>query len=196
MPLFNIIWAICPVKPGVSQTPNQVNVCWGRLCWRQSEEEALKLFSDSKEVLRVGGFNLRKFCTNSPAPQEEIDKKEGLIVSPPSLNSEETYTKTAFGQAQLVKPGEQKVLGVRRNKTTDQLCFGLDSIAQQVITLTPTKHNIVSIVGHFYDPMGFLVTRCNQILDATTRFVWEEAELGSAVDRRVAEQVEQSKSQN
>ena len=120
----------------------------------QNEEEAYELFIDSKEILRKGGFNLRKFSTNSPTLQKKIDEKEGLSV-PSRSNSEETYTKTALGQAQLVKPGEQKVLGVRWNKNTDQLCFGLEDIAQQAITLSPTKRNIVSIVGRFYDPIGF-----------------------------------------
>ena len=32
-----------------------------------TKEEAFQLYSESKKILRVGAFNLRKFCTNSPS---------------------------------------------------------------------------------------------------------------------------------
>ena len=39
---------------------------------------------------------------------------------------------------------------------TDRLQFGLADLASLVAELKPTKPNLVSIVGRFGDPMGFL----------------------------------------
>ncbi len=38
----------------------------------------------------------------------------------------------------------------------DQLVFDVDDVAALARKLEPTKRNIVSIVGRFYDPLGFL----------------------------------------
>ena len=70
--------------------------------------------------------------------------------------SEETYSKSTLGTAQPSQSGEQKVLGVRWQVNNDRLCFGLADIARQAAELEPTKCNLVSIVGRFYDPFGFL----------------------------------------
>ena len=57
---------------------------------------------------------------------------------------------------QPVHSGEQKILRVYWNVSGDQLHFGFASIPHQARQLEPTKRNIVSIVGRFYDPLGFL----------------------------------------
>ena len=38
----------------------------------------------------------------------------------------------------------------------DQLCFGFSDIAHHAARMEPTKRNLVSVVGKFYDPIGFL----------------------------------------
>ena len=47
------------------------------ICGANSEDSAYKLFLESKEMLKLGGFNLRKFVTNSEEVQERINEKEG-----------------------------------------------------------------------------------------------------------------------
>ncbi len=42
----------------------------------QTEEEVLSLYTKSKEIFRAGGFNLRKFLTNSKLLQSQIDRLE------------------------------------------------------------------------------------------------------------------------
>ena len=39
----------------------------------ETEEEAFELYVQSKQIFREGGFNLRKFLTNSKHLQEQID---------------------------------------------------------------------------------------------------------------------------
>ena len=61
-----------------------------------------------------------------------------------------------LGTTQSNQPGEQKVLGVRWDVAKDQFCFGFIDIAHSAAELEPTKRNLISIVGRFYDPIGFL----------------------------------------
>lgn len=67
-----------------------------------------------------------------------------------------TYTKATLAPAQPVHSGEQKTLGVCWNVDNDQLRFGFSNLAHQARQLEPTKRNVVSVVGRFYDPLGFL----------------------------------------
>ena len=65
-------------------------------------------------------------------------------------------TQETLGPVQEMHSGEQKMLGVRWNTSTDRLCFNLEEIACVASELEPTKRHLLSIVGRFYDPMGFL----------------------------------------
>lgn len=45
----------------------------------KSDDDAYLLYKESKSLLKAGGFNLRKFITNSNEPQERINKDEGVL---------------------------------------------------------------------------------------------------------------------
>lgn len=49
-----------------------------------------------------------------------------------------------------------KVLGVPWDPQEDRLLFSVTDIAEAASTTEPTKRNVVSIIGKFYDPLGFL----------------------------------------
>uniref|UniRef100_A0A1X7TTP1 Reverse transcriptase domain-containing protein n=1 Tax=Amphimedon queenslandica TaxID=400682 RepID=A0A1X7TTP1_AMPQE len=49
------------------------------VCGAQCIEEAYRLFSDSKKLLRSGGFNLHKFVSNSLELQNQINKRENAV---------------------------------------------------------------------------------------------------------------------
>ena len=128
----------------------------------RNEEQAEQLYKEAKEILKQGGFNLRKFVTNSNTLQRKIDLQDGVneVQKPQSsanvFHSEETYTKSTLGAAESTKSGEQKVLGVLWDVVKDELCFGFTDLAHCAAGMEPTKRNLVSIVGRFYDPIGFL----------------------------------------
>jgi len=44
------------------------------------DDNAYKLYVKSKQILREGGFNLRKFVTNSTWLQQRIDETEGELA--------------------------------------------------------------------------------------------------------------------
>ena len=117
-------------------------------------EEAFELYVRSKQIFQ-GGFNLRKFLTNSKHLQEEIDLKETQCTSN-SLEDEPTYSEATLGMSQPSRTEEHKVLGVLWNPASDQLLVDTSSIAQLALDLNLTKRNLVSLIGKFYDPLGFL----------------------------------------
>ena len=125
-----------------------------------TEGEVFSLYQVAKEILKGGGFNLRKFSTNAFMLQMKIDSCESLCQGKETVSVpvpvEETYTSTVLGPIQRVRSGERKVLGVRWNNSADQLVMDLKEIASTAALLDPTKRAIVSLVGRFYDPLGLL----------------------------------------
>ena len=122
-----------------------------------SEDEAFDLYAQAKELFRRGGFNLWKFLTNSKELQQRIDQAEGILRQTVSLDpSTETYTQAVLGTQSPKGPDECKILGVLWNPSSDRLVFDVSELAQAAANLQPTKRNLVSLIGKFYDPLGFL----------------------------------------
>ena len=120
----------------------------------ETEEEAFELYVQSKQIFREGGFNLRKFLTNSRPHQERIDFKENWRPNSP-FQDELSYSEATLGTSHPSRTEEHKVLGVPWNPASDQFLFDAGNIAQLALDLSPTKRNLVSLIGKFYDPLGF-----------------------------------------
>ena len=123
------------------------------------EDQAYLLFVQSRKMLKDGGFNLRKFCSNSLLLQARVDADLGNQApnqSRESVELDETYAYSTLGPGQPIRSGEQKVLGVRWNTCSDELVVSLTEIASATQAIDPTKRNIVGLVGRFYDPLGIL----------------------------------------
>jgi hypothetical protein len=70
--------------------------------------------------------------------------------------SDETYAQVMLGTTPTKQFGEHKILGVPWNPSSDHLLFDISELAQLAKDLQPTKRNLVSLIGKFYDPLGFL----------------------------------------
>lgn len=128
------------------------------------EDGAFHLYERSKNVLAEGGFNLRKFVTNSRGLRERIKQneqsftpvEEAKVEASTSVKEEDaSYAKDTLGDAQECQ-GELKILGVKWNFTEDLLVFDLSTIAALLRDLVPTKRHIVGVTTKFYDPLGFV----------------------------------------
>ena len=124
------------------------------------EDKAYQLYVLSKKVFAEGGFNLRKFVTNSPILRQRIASSEhqfNLPTSTPSnhnvVEEDSTYASNLLAGSTL---GSQKILGVGWNPVSDLLEFDIREIAKSLRLLKPTKRNIVGFASRFYDPLGFL----------------------------------------
>ena len=73
-----------------------------------------------------------------------------------SSDSTETFTQVTLGGTQGLHDDEHKVLGVTWNVSSDQIVFSFTELAEQARNLEPTKRNVISLIGRFYDPLGFL----------------------------------------
>ena len=125
------------------------------------EERAFQLYLMSKKLLKNGGFNLRKFCTNSVMLQTRIDAAEVVpseetVLPSSATETEDSYVSSTLSPRQEAQLGERKVLGIRWDIATDHFVMSLQDIATEAVKLEPTKREIVSLVGKFYDPLGLL----------------------------------------
>ena len=51
---------------------------------------------------------------------------------------------------------KSKMLGVSWDPGDDTLAFDLSEFSSMAMGLHPTKRNAVSVIGRFYDPLGYL----------------------------------------
>jgi len=119
------------------------------------EEAAFDLYSQSKDIFRCGVFNLRKFVSNSQRLQQRIDQVEGVQCTS-QHDTDESYAQATLGTTSTMSIGEHKILGVPWNPTNDYLNFDVAALARLASSLQPTKRNVISLIGRFYDPLGFL----------------------------------------
>ena len=128
------------------------------------DDDAYTLYKTSKEILSHASFNLRKFATNSSTLQDRINREE----PPQKINSsqqinlphvealEESYVEATLPTEITNGPGEQRILGICWRVQLDQLVFEFSGIASAAALLMLTKRNVISIIGRFYDPLGFI----------------------------------------
>ena len=150
----------------------------------------------SKRVLREGGFNLRKFVTNSTTLQKRINETEAEVRDAYADNSktrveeeDKTYTKNLLGGRLRQSENEQKILGVTWNFVNDELIFNLNELAIQIKGTEPTKRKIVAIATKFYNPIGFVapvIIRFKTLFQelCTSKITWDEPLSGELLIKR------------
>ena len=111
----------------------------------EDEEQAYQLFINFKTMLKDGCFQVH---LEFPIITDQ-SQSENVTVHPPdgSVLTMETYSSSTLGPGQRMQLGEQKVLGVRWNVSSDQIVVNLDEIASTARVLEPTKRNVISLVG-------------------------------------------------
>ena len=130
-------------------------------CGAEDDDAAFDLYLKSKTILAEGGFNLRKFVTNSASLNQRIQLSELNFGKPEESNSckvteeDKTYTKDILGDKQHTE-GEQKILGIKWNFVQDELVFDLTEMAILMKNTEPTRRCIVGMATRFYDPLGFM----------------------------------------
>ena len=129
----------------------------------EDDNSTYELYWKSKNVLAEGGFNLRKFITNSADLQKRIDQNESKPMARVNNgeckieDEDKTYTKSLLGGRIRQCEDEQKILGMRWNFVHYELIFDLSELAILISNMhNPTKRQIVGIATRFYDPIGFV----------------------------------------
>lgn len=97
----------------------------------ESDKQAYELYMGAKRLLRSRAFNLRKFSTNSSCLQAKVDGEEASTGDLAESTPTETFSQATLGNSQGVHDGEQKVLGVNWNVSSDQFIFSFAELAEQ-----------------------------------------------------------------
>jgi len=124
-------------------------------CGVNTEEEAYQLYAVSTRLFVEGGFNLRKFMTNSQLLQQRITahvqnlghSKSVAATQSDVVKENATYASTLFSGEMS---DNQKILGVSWNPVIDTLVFDIRATAMALLTLKLTKRTVVGFSSRFY----------------------------------------------
>ena len=125
-----------------------------------SEEKAFQIYESTKRVMKCGGFNLRKWKSNSKALSDRIgecetineSKPEDLLEKASVIEDDSTYVETVV-RPQAVDESKTKILGLSWNTKEDEPFFEFSEITSYAKQLPQTKRS----VQMFSTLLGFLV---------------------------------------
>ena len=128
-------------------------------------QSAVELYQTLKDSFALGGFNMRKWVTNSSQLKQEIEKTETTVTcttstlvesgiqeedqsySSSTLTSRETHSQSTPGT---------KALGVGWDNEKDVLQFEFGNLRDLLGNSILTKRTVLGTVAKLYDPLGFL----------------------------------------
>ncbi|XP_044184810.1 uncharacterized protein LOC122964955 [Acropora millepora] len=125
---------------------------------KDSVPEAFQLYSKAKSRMKEGGFNLRKWISNSEKLMQWINQEEGVPIMEASMVSEEdkTYTQTQLGVNNSTISCERKILGLNWDVEKDTFMFYFDCLVQFARELPLNKRSVLKVVAKLYDPLGLI----------------------------------------
>ena len=137
------------------------------LTGESDDERGLEVYKRCKKIMTEGGFNLRKWRSNSGKLQMQIAKFES---SPGSTNAQqeltyvnkeddESFAKSITSCDSAPPDAEDvvvKVLGMNWNTFTDEIFFNFSDLCSFANTLPLTKRSVLKVTAKIFDPMGFL----------------------------------------
>ena len=122
-------------------------------------DSAFALCKDVKLCLRSGGFNMRKWSSNSEGLMRSLEQDEAFSEDfaksgRDSVEEEdESFSKSVFKQR---AEKEQKVLGMLWNPTQDELIYDLNKTLGDVDAQPATRRLILSTATRIFDPLGLI----------------------------------------
>ena len=125
---------------------------------KDSVSEAFQLYLKAKSRMQVGGFNLRKWLSNSMELIQKIDQEERVPImeAPPVSEEDSTYARTHFESHAPVGVNGRKILGLEWESTEDNFVLHLDWLVQFAKELPDIKRSVLKVVAKVYDPLGLI----------------------------------------
>lgn len=117
---------------------------------QKTVEDAFNLYQIAKNIMAKGGFNLRKWNSNSSKLKKLIAEAENLNVED---NNSELVVSAPTGTVEC-KVG--KLLGVLWDGETDTFLFNVEELEREVNQTPVTKRQLLRITASIFDPLGFL----------------------------------------
>ena len=116
----------------------------------ENVESAYKLYQVAKKIMAKGGFNLRKWKSNSPQLRKLIAEAENSSIKDDVVELDITSGKDT-GEDRV-----GKLLGVLWDGDTDKFLFKVDELEKEVGQVSITKRQVLRIAASIFDPLGFL----------------------------------------
>lgn len=120
------------------------------ICGAEDEEDAAELQGQLIKLLRLGGFELRKWVSNSPHLLQHLPEDHREV--PVFLQS--------------TQEPHFSILGLKWSSSTDTFTFNLNFTSQN-----PTKRKVLSLIAQVYDPCGFLAP-CIMLTKNIMQLLW------------------------
>ena len=129
-----------------------------------SDNSVFEMYENLKSSFKNGGFNMRKWVSNSKVLQERIEQSESkshqvssrFVKEHPVQEEDETYSSSHFKTVKNPTTSKLKVLGVGWDREKDLLCLDLTSPLETDDTCLITKRAILGTTSKLYDPLGLL----------------------------------------
>ena len=153
--------------------------------------EVIDLYKKSKLIMQKGGFNLRKWRSNSPEVMKEIKKDEDLssaneMNKKTHIEEDESFAKSTTRQLSNTEQADSKVLGVPWNSETDMLSFKLSHLSEITEDKPITKRTILKTIASIFDPLGLI----SPIVTPMKVFLQQLFELKLGWDNEVSDQLQ------
>ncbi|XP_065095607.1 uncharacterized protein LOC135717444 [Ochlerotatus camptorhynchus] len=129
----------------------------------RTADEVIEIYRQLSEMLKRGGFGVHKFCSNDQTVLNNI---------PEELQE----TRMDFENAAI--NNTIKTLGIIWNPNQDYFGFYVKALDSRNSS-PPTKRNVLSDIGHLFDPLGFLgpiITTAKLVMQDLWRLgvAWDE----------------------
>ena len=129
------------------------------LSGEESVSKAFTIYQKSKEIMTAGGFNLRKWNSNSKKVLKRIEEVESMVKDQServaARDDDESYAKSTTSQG-MTTPNIVKLLGNRWNTNSDTIFFDFAEFQIYASTLPITKRLLLILVAKFFDTLGLL----------------------------------------
>ena len=126
-----------------------------------SAESAYQLYQKAKDVLRQGGFTLRKWKSNNQDLMQRINdaEKSNILENGQKENPEiqDSFAKETLGTTADKHESKTKVLGIGWDMQSDTLEINLSKVSNLDLNPgLPTKRIILSTLASIFDPLGLV----------------------------------------
>ena len=126
-----------------------------------SIEESFKFYEISKEIMKQGGFNLRKWHSNSEELTEriaEFEKQQQCKETDKEvvLEEDESFAKTTISEPFAQRNTQQKILGLNWDSQEDKLIFDFSQLVAVSKNVSVTKRSVLSLIAKIFDPLGLI----------------------------------------
>ncbi len=133
----------------------------------ESVEESFQIYKGSKQIMATGGFNLRKWHSNSDELLAKIESNELGSEKPTdrslmkpncqTLEEDESYAKSTTGHNTIdTDDNTVKVLGANWNTKSDEIFFNFERWKKEASSLPRTKRSLLVLTAKILDPLGYL----------------------------------------